>query len=500
MRYRASHRRIAALIGGFAFLSGLGAQWLLYPSAVGDASRGAPGAQRATRAKPVEAVRPASEPASVDDIAGMRSALLLTRERLLRERRAWEALHQNLWLHGIGATLYTEWNQPTTLRAINWYGFEYAPYVPGGLDRAPLDDILQRLRSLGINALRIEFANATVESNPIVRAGVDANPKFRGLHALDVMQRILERAHRFGLRVILCNSRSEFGMGPELRTGLWYTRRFPESVWRNDWITLVTRFRNDSAFVGADLRNEPHVSGPTMDLQVPGGQAFDQKAYFQNGPLWGAYKGTYYHARDWHYAAQTLGNTLLKINPNLLIVVEGVQLYLDPMRNLLFGGLWGSDLIGVQYDPIVLDRPSQLVYSAHEYGPHMYPARWFNRHTSYESLSRRWWHHWGYLLTAPRFMRAPVLIGEVGTCNNYYACIASHRPWRQGFWWQSFVRYLRQHPQVSWAYWSLNPVGPFYSGQDNFYSLFTRDWRHVHPMLLLGLKPLLDEPQPRGDG
>ncbi|GAC1326768.1 MAG: hypothetical protein NVSMB22_17910 [Chloroflexota bacterium] len=358
----------------------------------------------------------------------------------------------------------------------------------------PLDVILARLRALGFNALRIEFADATVQWNPVVRQGLAANPGMRGWRSLDIMQRILERSHYFGLRVILCNSRSEPGMGPEQQTGLWYTARFPESVWQSDWMALTKRFRHLSAFVGADLRNEPHISGRTVDIETAANRAFDLQQYFKFGPLWGAYKGTYYHDRDWHWAAQTMGNMLLKLNPNLLIVVEGVQLYLDPDRNTIFGGLWGSDLIGVQYDPVVLSRPSQLVYSAHEYGPHMYAARWFNAQTTYDSLGRRWWHHWGYLLDAPKFMRAPIFIGEVGTCNNYYACIAGRVPWKQGFWWQSFVRYLREHPKVSWGYWCLNPIGPFYPGQDNFYALLTHDWQHVRPMLLRGLKPLLDAP------
>lgn len=476
---------VASLICALCILS---VQWLLYPAPVGDASRtGRLHHRIQTRARPAVSV-----PEVPFDPAYPKA---LVRLRVAREQHDWETLHQNLFLHGIGAQLYTAWNQPITLKAINWYGFEFAPFVPGGLDHLPLDTILARLRALGFNALRIQFANATVEWNPVVRRGVDANPALRGLRSLDIMQRILERAHAFGLRVILCNSRSEPGMGPERQTGLWYTAQFPESAWQADWIRLVTRFRNDSAFVGADLRNEPHIAGRTVDLDTRAQQAFDLKQYFTLGPMWGAYNGKYYHDRDWRWAAETMGNMLLKINPRLLIIVEGVQLYLDPDRHVLLGGLWGSDLTGVQYDPVVLSHPGQLVYSAHEYGPHMYLARWFNANTTYDSLARRWEDHWAYLLHAPAFMRAPIFIGEVGTCNNYYACIGGTRPWKQGFWWHSFVRYLLAHPEVGWGYWSLNPIGPFYAGQDNFYALVTHDWQRVHPMLLRGLKPLLDARQ-----
>ena len=408
------------------------------------------------------------------------------RRRLAAQRqREYEALHQELRLHAAGTQLYTAWGSPLTLKAINWYGFEYAPFVPDGLDRAPLDSIFATIRRLGFNSLRIMFANATVESNPVVTSNLQANPQLRGLHSLDIMQRILERAHDFGLRIVLCNSRSEAGRGPELRSGLWYTNRYGEAAWERDWLTLARRFQHDSAFVAADLRNEPHITGNDFTLT----------AYSHLGPLWGALNGTYYHERDWRYVAETLGNRLLEVSPQLMIMVEGVQMYLDPFRNKLTGALWGSNLIGVQYDPVVLRRPSQLMYSVHEYGPKMWRGHWFNPNTSYNHLARRWTHLWGYLLAAPKFMQAPIFVGEFGTCDDHYSCIASPKgiPDSQGFWFASFVRYLSEHPQVGWAYWSLNPVGPFQADQRNFYSLMTDDWRHYYPMVIYGLAPLLGQ-------
>ena len=274
-------------------------------------------------------------------------------------------------------------------------------------------------------------------------------------------------------------------MGPEIQTGLWYTNQFPETAWMNDWITLATRFRNDSAFVGADLRNEPHITG----------KQFDVNAYFTLGPLWGSFHGVYYHDRDWRWAAETLGNRLLQVNPNLLIIVEGIQMYYDPFRNVLTGALWGSNLIGVQYDTVVLSRPSQLVYSVHEYGPKMWLGDWFNQNTTYDSLAKRWDMLWGYLFNAPRFMQAPIFVGEFGTCNDFPSCVRNKRsPASQGFWFSSFIRYMKSHPQTSWAYWALNPEGPFRPYEDDFYSLMYYDWRHVHSYIVQGLSPLLAEP------
>ncbi|HEX6507761.1 MAG TPA: cellulase family glycosylhydrolase [Chloroflexota bacterium] len=472
--------------------------WLARPVMVDDASSQTnvpvQDPHAALSAGSVAATRQRGVPAAPDLRQALAQARYRQQQRLLAQQRRLlaheahqamlDALHQNLSLHAVGSQLYTSWGAPMTLKTINWYGFEYAPFVPGGLDKTSLDSILATVHQLGFNALRITFADETVESNPVVSAGLAANPQLRSLHALDVMQRIIERAHDFGLRVILCNSRSEAGRGPELKTGLWYTAAYPQTAWASDWITLIRRFRNDSAFVGADLRNEPHLVGSTLD----------RSAILKNGPLWGAFQGTYYHDLDWRYAAETLGNQMLAINPNMLIIVEGVQMYLDPLKGVLTGGLWGSNLIGVQYDPIVLSRPGQLVYSVHEYGPHMWQGDWFNPKTTYASLASRWDSLWGYLLRARKVLRAPILVGEFGTCHNYYACIASDQGWKQGFWFQSFVRYLAAHPSVGWAYWALNPDGPFRAEDDDFYSLTTRDWRHYYPLLTYGLALLLREP------
>jgi endoglucanase len=400
------------------------------------------------------------------------------------QRAAADKLHGTLWLHASGTQLYTAWRAPVTLKAINWYGFEYAPFVAGGLDRAPLDTILSNLRALGFNALRITFADQTVEQDPVVTSGLDANPELKGLRSLDVMDRIIKRAHHFGLRVVLCNSRSEGGRGPETMSGLWYTNRYSATAWVKDWITLATRFRNESSFVGADLRNEPHIIGHVFDLN----------AYVQDGPQWGPYHGVSYTDRDWHAAAQSLGNALLQVNPRLLIIVEGVQIYMDPKRNVLTGGLWGANLIGVKYDPIVLSRPGQLVYSVHEYGPHMWQANWFNPTTTYDKLTHRWNSVWGYLLTASKRLQAPIFVGEFGTCHDYYACVSDRLVWRQGFWFQSFVHFLSLHPQVGWAYWALNPDGPFQPHTLNYYGLVSPDWKHYFPLVQQALGPLLREP------
>jgi hypothetical protein len=56
---------------------------------------------------------------------------------------------------------------------------------------------------------------------------------------------------------------------------------------------------------------------------------------------------------DWPTTAETVGNEILKINPNLLVVVEGTW--------------YAGDLTGVLLRPVKLDLPNRVVYEAHNY-------------------------------------------------------------------------------------------------------------------------------------
>jgi endoglucanase len=162
-------------------------------------------------------------------------------------------------------------------------------------------------------------------------------------------------------------------------------------------------------------------------------------------------------ATDWRLAAQRAGNAVLKINPHLLVVVEGVQLYPDPTRK---SGVetywWGSILKGVRKYPVVLDVPHQLVYSAHDWGPNKLEMGWFHGMT-YQSLEQVWNRNWGFIIQNPHASyAAPLWIGEFGTCTKAPDCIDEVKPGNQAQWFQYFLQYLRAHPEISWSFFALN--------------------------------------------
>jgi aryl-phospho-beta-D-glucosidase BglC (GH1 family) len=157
------------------------------------------------------------------------------------------------------------------LAGVNWYGFETPDFLAHGLWAQDYKTVLNNLKALGYNVIRMPFSNQMVESNPVPTnftmsaGGVPANTALVGQTALQDMDTIIAYAGSIGLRVILDNHRSEAGASNE-QNGLWYTSAFPHSSWVADWQTMAMRysdpkftFNGNPTVIGMDLRNEPHV-------------------------------------------------------------------------------------------------------------------------------------------------------------------------------------------------------------------------------------------------
>ena len=387
------------------------------------------------------------------------------------------------WLHTDGAWIATAQNRRVRLTSVNWNGAEGSDFVPGGLSRRPYMDILRTIKYLGFNSIRYAFSNELVETNPVIRRHVDANPQFRGKRALQIMDTILAGARQVGLMVILADMGLEaHAQGPA--NALWYRPpRYTQQVWIHDWVTIAQRYRNNPVVVGFDLHNEPHSNGPGLEILGRG--------YLRQGATWGPFRGVDNAATDWRLAAEQAGNAILRVNPRVLVIVEGVEIY--PYRNPLRGDLcpyhipatdgycadlywWGGNLQSVQQYPDVLAAPHQLVYSPHEYGPSLHDQRWITPTMTEHDWQSAMARHWGYLLDARGANAAPLWVGEFGTSTS-----SGHRRTagsiQQEHWFGSLIHYLQHRPAIGWAYWNLN--GPAARGQGSGYGLLTYDWAHL---------------------
>jgi endoglucanase len=349
--------------------------------------------------------------------------------------------------HTAGNAILDANSAQVRIAGINWYGFETPDFIAHGLWAQDYKTILNTIKALGYNVVRIPFSNQMVESNPIptnftqYANGAPANQALVGATALQDLDTIVGYAGSIGLRVILDNHRSEAGESNEAN-GLWYTSTYPDANWIADWQSLAKRY-SDSKFtfagnptvIGMDLRNEPHRIGSTST----------------SGACWtgdSSVNGcaTSLASQNWPAAATRAGNAILAINPHLLIFVEGVDCYNGTC------GWQGGNLMGVAAYPVTLNASHQLVYSAHDYGPNLYGQPWFNSSTTPSSLDAIWNKYWGYISANGT---APVWVGEFGTGNNN-ADISNTAAGSQGQWFQSLVAYLQNNALIGWTYWALN--------------------------------------------
>lgn len=387
--------------------------------------------------------------------------------------------------HTDGLRIVDASNRTVRIASVTWYGMESSYWVPAGLDYQPYARIMDLVKQLGFNTIRLPYSNEMVETNPIVTEKVRANPQLLGMHAMDVMDLVVRYAHQVGLKIILDDHRCRASRPKRVNylvEPAWYAPGYPESSWIADWQTLARRYRNDDAVIGFDLRNEPHTNGPGP---------WNLHAYLTQGATWGSYASVDNLATDWRLAAERAGNAALAVNPHLLMFVEGIQLYPSGISGAMASYWWGSILTPVKQYPVIFRVPHQLVYSPHDWGPWKWNMYWF-RHVSYASMQRIWRQNWSFLLDDPHApYAAPIWIGEFGTCTNNPQCVDVQKPGNQAAWFHLLLRYLREHPQVGWSFFALNGtnsndhaatnglLNPTWSGLQN--TALLQDLRTIQP-------------------
>ena len=331
------------------------------------------------------------------------------------------------------------------LTSVNWYGFDQKEFVIGGLDVAPLQVIIEQIRALGVNSVRLPWANETFEKNPVVQDyAIKANPKFKGKRALEVMDAVIAALAHAHIMVILDNhmSRADWCCKDDDDNGLWYNAEYPEGKWLADWRAIVRRYKKQRWVIGADLRNE-----------------------LRSGSQWGGSDPRL----DWHAAAERGGNAVLGENPDLLIMVESPQ--------------YSTDFTAFAALPLVLKVAQRVVYSPHAYAP---PGHAFQ---NYEELRQVYDARAGFLLHAEPAI--PLWVGEFGTCQTLDCGDNSQ-------WFRWLVEYLRKK-DLSWGYWPLNGtqssgVSRKY-GEVETYGLLSPDYRHIGAPKIVELLKTVENPK-----
>ena len=342
-----------------------------------------------------------------------------------------------------GSNVVDATGKPVLLRGVNWFGLETESHAPHGLWVRDYKEMLAQIKSLGYNVIRLPYSVQSLRAANV--SGIDfthdKNQDLQGKTPLQVMDLTIQEAQRQGLLILLDSHR----LNDQRIPALWYGDGFTEADWIDTWKMLATRYKNQTNVIGADLKNEPH----------------GVSSWGTNDP-----------ATDWRLAAERAGNAILALNPNWLIVVEGVENHVPGQQ--LSHHWQGGNLEGVRRYPVRLAAPHHLVYSAHEYGPGVYAQPWFADASFPQNLDRRWETSFHYIATNNI---APVLIGEFGGRQ-------VDKSSQEGIWQRQLIEYIRQK-RLSFTYWSWNPDSANTGG------ILQDDWKSINVEKQEQLSPLL---------
>ncbi|WP_458008556.1 cellulase family glycosylhydrolase [Flavobacterium sp. PL002] len=325
-----------------------------------------------------------------------------------------------------GNTLIDASGKEVRLTGINWFGFETAMYKPHGLWTRDMKSVLQQIKDLKFNCVRIPWTDAMLEPGVTIQIDSYGTDSYSGVSPMNadiknvttpiqLLDQLVKYCQELNLKVILDNhARIADGY---LSETIWYSAKVPETKWIENWVLMANRYKDYDAVVGFDLDNEPHG-------KVAGSP--ETATWGNSNP-----------ATDWNKAVERCGNAILAVNPNVLIVAEGIESY---------GGdnyWWGGNLIGAKTYPIVLSKANKLLYSPHEYGPTVFEQPWFSDSTFPDNMSAIWDKNFGYLYNNNT---SPLLVGEFGI---------KTAGGKDEIWMKSFLKYMGS--KYSWTFWCFNP-------------------------------------------
>jgi cellulase/cellobiase CelA1 len=369
------------------------------------------------------------------------------------------------WLTTEGNKIVDADGDAVRLSGTNWFGFNATERVFHGLWSANIETITKGMADRGINIVRVPISTQLVlewrDGQATVPSAVNTweNPELAGMTTLEVWDHWLALCARYGIKVLVDVHSAEADNSGHLYP-LWYKGSITPELFYQAWEWLATRYLDDDTVVAMDIKNEPH-----------GKQAESPRAKWDGSSDEDNYKN----------ACETAGRRILAINPRVLILCEGIEIY--PKDGASWSSTaeedydftwWGGNLRGAADHPVDLGAHHQLVYSPHDYGPLVYEQPWFQKPFDKATLTEDVWRpNWLYL---HENNTAPLLVGEWGGRLGQDA--------RQDKWLLA-LRDLIVENGLHQTFWCLNPNSGDTGG------LLLDDWKTWDEQKYAMLKPAL---------
>ncbi|MDE7293793.1 MAG: cellulase family glycosylhydrolase [Oscillospiraceae bacterium] len=341
------------------------------------------------------------------------------------------------WLSVKGNKIVDKDGREVWLTGINWFGYNTGTNTFDGLWACDLNTSLAAIADHGFNLLRIpisaELVNNWAAGNyPNANFNQATNSYLVGMTSLEIFDYVIGQCRANGIKIMMdIHSAKTDSMGH--MKNVWYEGNVTEQDYLDALSWLAARYKNDDTIIAYDLKNEPHG-----------------KANETPRAKWDGSKD----ADNWKYIAEKAANAVLSKNPNVLVMVEGIEIYPRDIKSNgdfsstnpgdYYSTWWGGNLRGVKDNPVNLGKyQNKLVYSPHDYGPAVYQQEWFKGDYDYNSLKKDAWNdNWLYIHDNGT---APLLIGEWG---GYMT--------QPNLKWMTYLRQLIKEKKLNHTFWCFN--------------------------------------------
>ncbi|MDD6279924.1 MAG: cellulase family glycosylhydrolase [Oscillospiraceae bacterium] len=362
------------------------------------------------------------------------------------------------WLHVEGTQILDMNGNPVWLTGCNWFGYNVGSQVFDGVWSQNMHEMLNQIADHGFNLLRVPMSTELLlqwkngdpdpappkvneYSNPeLTIEGVEGGTV---MYSFDIWNYAVEWCRENGIKIMIdihCAETASAGH----QVSLWYTDKFSTEDWYEALEWVADYYKDDDTIIAIDLKNEPHGTADTPDLMAKWDDSTDPN--------------------NWKYAAEGAAAAVFRGNPNLLVMVEGTEVYpreeydwtyqnIDYSRypfSYYYHTWWGANFRGAREFPIDLgEHQDKLVYSPHDYGPLVFEQTWFEGDFTKETLLEDcWYDNWFYLQDEGV---APLLIGEWGGFID-----EEHDTDGKNTKWMLYLRELIIDNKINHTFWCFN--------------------------------------------
>lgn len=341
------------------------------------------------------------------------------------------------WLFTDGSSIVDKNGKEVWLTGVNWFGYNTGTNTFDGLWACDLNSSLSAIADRGFNLLRIPISTELIKSwsngsYPNANFNQAINSYLVGMNSLEIFDYVVGQCRANGIKILIdIHSAKTDSMGHMYN--VWYNGDISEQDYLDALAWMSARYKNDDTVIAYDLKNEPHgKAGESPRAKWDGSKDSD----------------------NWKYIAEKAAKAVLDKNPNVLVLVEGIEIYpKDIKSNGSFSSSnmgdyhctwWGGNLRGVKDNPVDLGKyQNKLVYSPHDYGPTVYEQPWFKGGFTYDSLYKDcWYDNWFYIQKSGT---APLLIGEWGGFMR-----------EPNLTWMTYLRRLIKENRINHTFWCFN--------------------------------------------